>query len=169
MRTMKLLFVTLAAILAASAGTDALAQWKWRDANGVVQYSDRAPPSGVAAKDILERPSDRYVRQTAAATPSPAASSAAAPRVDPELEANRRKLEQDRDAKESAARKVEEQRLAESRAENCKRARGQLRSLEDGMRLVRVNEKGEREVLDDKGRADEITRARSVISEQCKS
>ena len=34
------------------------AQWKWRDADGRTQYSDRPPPPSVADKDILQRPSN---------------------------------------------------------------------------------------------------------------
>jgi hypothetical protein len=33
---------------------------------------------------------------------------------------------------------------------------------------VRTNEKGEREVLDDQGRAEETARARAVIASDCK-
>ena len=49
--------------------------------------------------------------------------------------------------------KAEEQRVAAAKAENCKRAREQIRTLESGMRMARINDKGEREVLDDKARA----------------
>ena len=41
------------------------------------------------------------------------------------------------------------------RAENCARARSHMSSLDSGMRLSRTNEKGEREILDDKARAEE--------------
>jgi hypothetical protein len=36
------------------------------------------------------------------------------------------------------------------------------------MRMARVNEKGEREVLDDKARADEARRTREAIASECK-
>jgi len=36
------------------------------------------------------------------------------------------------------------------------------------MRLARVNDKGEREVLDDKQRADETKRMRDTIAADCK-
>jgi hypothetical protein len=34
--------------------------------------------------------------------------------------------------------------------------------------MARVNDKGEREVLDDKARADEMRRARDVIASDCR-
>ena len=58
--------------------------------------------------------------------------------------------------------------MAAAKAENCTRARGHMRSLEDGLRLVRTNAKGEREVLGDNGRAEEIARTREVIANDCK-
>ena len=57
---------------------------------------------------------------------------------------------------------------AASRAENCARARNHLAALNDGLRLTRTNEKGEREVLDDKGRAEEMQRARAIVASDCK-
>lgn len=171
---MKLLHASLVALLAAGACTGAMAQWKWRDANGVVQYSDRPPPSGTPEKNILERPTPARIAATAPAVPASAApgapaGAASAPRAgDTELEAKRKQLEQEQLTKDAATKKAEEQRVAAERAENCKRARSALRSMEEGMRLVRTNEKGEREVLDDKGRAEEMARARAVISSDCK-
>ena len=87
----------------------------------------------------------------------------AAKAVDPELEAKRKKAEQE----DAAKAKADEQRVAAAKAENCKRAREQIRTLESGMRMARVNEKGEREVLDDKMRADEMKRARDLANADC--
>jgi hypothetical protein len=158
----RLAVLTLALVGAAFAGPVA-AQWKWRAANGQIQYSDLPPPAGVAEKDILQRPTAATLR-----APSPAAPAASAPPlspklVDPELEAKRKKAEQD----EAAKAKAEEQRLAAAKADNCKRARDQSRTLESGQRMARINEKGEREILDDKMRAEEMKRARDMASADC--
>ncbi|TXC66190.1 DUF4124 domain-containing protein [Piscinibacter aquaticus] len=160
----RLAVLTLALVGAALAGP-AVAQWKWRAANGQIQYSDLPPPPGVAEKDILQRPTAATLRANA---PAPVVSAASAPplnpkAVDPELEAKRKKADQD----EAAKAKAEEQRVAAAKAENCRRAREQMRALDSGMRMARVNEKGEREVLDDKMRADEMKRARDVAAADC--
>jgi hypothetical protein len=171
MTPQRVLLVAIVASLAAS--LPAQAQWKWRDRSGIIQYSDRPPPPDVAQKDIIERPA--RVTEPRAAAAGAAASAASAPAavtasasapsgVDPELEARRRKAEQE----DTAKRRAEEAKLAAQRADNCQRAQGQLRALEDGVRLVRTNEKGEREVLDDKGRAEETARARAVIAADCR-
>jgi type IV secretory pathway VirB10-like protein len=171
----------LAALLAASAlsltcadvawaQSTAPSAWKWKDASGRINVSDTPPPSSVPSKDIIERPA----APVRAPAPAPAAASAptaansppvnTSPRVDPELEARRQKAAAD----QQAQKREQEERNAAARAENCTRAKGHLASLSEGQRIARPNEKGEREVLDDKGRAEEMQRARSVIASDCK-
>ena len=84
--------------------------------------------------------------------------------VEPELEAARKKKEQDA----AAAKKVEEDKLAAQRADNCQRARAQLRTLDDGIRIARTNEKGEREIMNDQQRAAETQRTRDMIASDCR-
>ncbi len=159
------------ALLIASLCTPALAQWKWRDKNNQVQYSDLPPPQGVPEASILQRPAaaNRRVLPAVAASSAQTAASAAsglAPvkGVEPELEAKLRKEEQEKAAKA----KAEADKLATQKADNCNRARLQLRGLDEGLRVARVNEKGEREFLDDKGRAEEAARNRETINADCK-
>lgn len=150
------------------------AQWKWKDSKGQTHISDLPPPRDIPDKDVLQRPSE-IARKTPvpsgtaasdAAPAAPAASAVAAtkPRVDPEIEARRARIEQEQKAKA----KAEEDRLAAQRAENCARAKQQLAGVESGMRLARVNDKGEREILDDKARAEEAQRARQAIASECR-
>jgi hypothetical protein len=40
--------------------------------------------------------------------------------------------------------------------------------LDDGVRITRTDAKGEREVLDDKARAEEVRRTKNVIVSDCK-
>ena len=53
----------------------AQAQWKWKDANGKVQYSDLPPPAGTPEKDILQRPASA-TRLIVVAPPGSGASAA---------------------------------------------------------------------------------------------
>lgn len=143
----------------------AAAQWKWRDAQGRVQYSDRPPPTTVPDRDILARPaaarttgtgivsspsvagaSGPVSGSTTSAVPAPAAASA------PTAGETRRRAQED----------------ATRRADNCARARDYARTVESGQRLTRTNERGEREFLDDGQRAAELRRAREVIASDCR-
>ncbi len=156
-----------AAALAGSAFGQGV-NWKYRDAQGRVVVSDLPPPVGTQDKDILERPT-QVVRRAA---PSAAAASAVAPaaapvlaqRTDPELEARRKKAADE----QSMQQKAQQEKDSAQRAENCSRAKSHLSALGDGQRIARTNAQGEREVLDDKGRADEMQRARQVIATDCK-
>jgi len=160
----------LGVLLTLSLSNPAFAQWKWKDKSGRVQYSDLPPPPAVSDADILQRPTGSVRKGGPSFAPNAAASAASAPAsgpsnaVEPELEAKRKKAAEE----EGAKRRAEEEKQKVARAENCQRAKAQLRALEDGMRMARVNEKGEREVLDDKGRAEESKRARDVVGSDCK-
>ena len=166
------LFAALLALVCACATAQtapATTTWKWRDASGRLVASDLPPPASVVAKDILERPTDlRRIAppapKAAASAPTAAAANSGAPRVDPELEARRRRAAEE----QSAQAKAQQAQDNAARAENCGRAKGHLQALSEGQRMTRTNAQGEREVLDDKGRAEEMQRARAAITSDCK-
>ncbi|RYF71960.1 MAG: DUF4124 domain-containing protein [Comamonadaceae bacterium] len=149
------------------------AQWQWVDGQGKKVFSDQPPPVEVPEKSILRRPGgqggSRPVQPAAeAATPGSAALPAAsAPKpagVDKELEEKTRKAEE----AEKAKRAAEEQRVAKAKADNCARARQGKATYDSGMRVARLNERGEREVLDDQARAAEQSRLQAIIDSDCK-
>lgn len=158
----------LLALLAAAAGMQNAhaVQWKWLDAQGKIQYSDRPPPMDVPDKQILKRPHGSTASTSKpvaeALTPSDA-QKPSAPSTDPALE----KKKQAQAAEESAKRKAEEEKRAQARANNCEKARKYDKALSQGYRVSRVNEKGEREFLDEKGIAAEVANTRSVMSSNC--
>ncbi len=171
-RLIAVLVCALLGMLAAPAE----AQWKWKDKAGRVQYSDLPPPLGTPEADILVKPGSRSsIASRATTSPLPAASmaSAAAPTgsgalapktVDPELEARLKKAE----AEQAAKVKADQEKVAAAKAENCKRARDNKRQFDSGQRIARVNDKGEREFLDDQQRAAEVKRTGDVIAADCK-
>lgn len=169
LRLLSWVVCVLMLLVLALAAPAAHAQWKWRDKTGQINASDRPPPLDVPDKDILVRPAPEMRRGFAEAA-APAASAASgvaaatrAPAGDAQLEARRRAAEQEQASKA----KADEERIKAQRADNCRRARGHLAALEGGQRIARVNEKGEREVLDDRGRAEEMRQARGVIASDC--
>ncbi len=160
--------LALTFLVSATFVAPASAQWKWRDKSGVVQYSDLPPPPGIPSQDILQRSTTgrQGVPGTgAAASAAPAASGARG--GDPELEARRRKAEQEKSDKGKAEERAQAERVAIAKADNCSRAKGHMKSLEEGLRMVRTNATGEREVLDDKARAEEKARTREIIASDC--
>ena len=155
----------LVALLAATLSLPAAAQWKWRDKTGIVQYSDVPPPPGIAEADILLRPAPSAPRAAPSASAAASAPLLVPKSGDAELEAKKRKAEQD----ELAKKRVADERMAQDKLDNCSRARAQAKALDDGQRVARINPKtGERDFLDDKGRAEETQRARAVMASDCK-
>ena len=174
-------FVSLAlgfCVLALTAVT-ASAQWQWVEKDGRKIFSDRPPPAGIPDKDILKRPP--AARSAAAqVTPTPGteavagakpvavpASKASAPKLsgkDAELEAKKKKVDED----EVANKKAEEEKVAKAKSETCGRAKTGLTALQSGVRMSSVNAKGEPEIYDDAKRALETKRVQEVIDATCK-
>ncbi|MBU6258602.1 MAG: DUF4124 domain-containing protein [Burkholderiales bacterium] len=159
----------LTCLAVAALGWSALpaqAQWMWRDAQGHVTVSDRAPPREIPDKDILRRPAADAHHLAFEAPASAAAGAASAPKtaLEREVEARKRKAAEEQAAKS----KAEDARIAAQKAENCERAHAQQALLASGQRVARVNAQGERVVLDDAGRAAEQRQVDQVIASDCR-
>jgi hypothetical protein len=149
----------------------ALAQWQWIDKGGRRVFSDQAPPADVPAKNILKGPKGKpmptSVEEAGPATAaSTAAAASSAPKVsgrDKDLEARKKQA----DAAEAEKKKAAEREIEQAKAENCKRARESKSNYDSGVRLSRMNEKGEREILDDSQRATESKRLGEIIARDC--
>lgn len=160
-------WVLVAGLVALGISLPAHAQWKWRDKNGQTHISDLPPPNDIPDKDVVQRPAQTAKRAAAAMAAASPASGASAPekaRTDPDLDARLRRAE----AEKQQAQKREEEREHAVKADNCARAQEQLRTLESGIRVARVNEKGEREIIDDRQRAADMQRARDIIASDCR-
>lgn len=144
----------------------AQAQWKWRDADGRVQYSDRPPPPNVADKDILQKPSASSRPMSsppagAAVSASAAASAASAPARAASEASSRDKIERERKA-------AEEKQRNEAMAENCRNAQNRMRVLESGVRLRSGTQTGESQPMTEQMRQDEVRQMQAVITANCK-
>ena len=160
----------------AAVGAQAQPLWKWRDASGQMHISDQAPPPGTPAKNIISTPtggglptlttsttSTSSTTTTTAATP--ASGAASAPATD--LEKRKKAADQERADKEKADRAAIEAKNAAIRKDNCSRAQTSAAALQSGQRMAKYNDKGEREVLDDAGRAAELKRAQDLAASNC--
>jgi len=153
------------ALLCLAVALPAAAQWAWRDDAGRTVYSDRPPPPSVRKEQILRQPAGNALAAPTTAAPA-AAPAAAAPRTLAEQEQAFRKRQQER--AEAEKKQAEERTLAARRQQECERARGYLRQLEDGVRIARVDAQGNQVILDDAQRSAEMARARELIAASCK-
>ena len=164
--------------LACTAPLAALAQWQWVDNAGRKVFSDQPPPADIQPKNILRAPGVRgappapVLEAVAAAAPAASGASAAAKAASaPKLSGKDKELEDKKKATEAAdaeKKKAEDERVAKVKADNCARAKQGKADLDAGYRIARTNGKGEREVLDDAGRAAEAKRLQDIITAECK-
>ena len=162
---------SIAFVLISLVPLTAVAQWSWIDKDGHQVFSDRAPPAHVPEKDIRKRPGaarDTTLAPHAAAPAAtlPGQAAASAPKLsglDKELAEKKKKTEQ----LEADKRQAEEAKRAQAKAENCTRAKSSKATLDSGMRLGRINDKGEREIMNDAARAAEAQRIQGIIESDC--
>ena len=130
---------------------------KWVDADGKVHYSDQPPPANVKVK---------ILRADVSPASSVAASAPVAPRTIAEREVELKKSQL---AKKEAAEKIAlEQSKIDAEKANCAAAQQSLRTLQDGMRMVVIDAKGERSFLDDEQRRQRIEKRQQEIRTLCK-
>ena len=171
--------IAVAIVLAGFASTPSEAQWAWKDGNGRLVYSDRPPPSDIKPANVVRQPNTQALANPAPASgplddsgkPSDAKNSEAknptpgAPKTVAEREMEFRKRQQERaDSDKKAA---EEQTKSATKTAECDRARGYMKSLEEGVRITRTDALGNREFLDDAQRAAEADRTRKIIQSTC--
>jgi hypothetical protein len=146
----------------------AAAQWAWKEENGRVVYSDRPPPANVKIQ-ILRQPANSSATsdsQPAAGGDTSKGADKGGPKSLAERDMEFRKRQQERAEAERKAQ--EDQQKSAARAADCERARGYMKSLEDGVRIARTDSAGNREFLDDAQRAAEVERTRKTIDAVCK-
>ena len=136
---------------------------KWVDADGKVHYSDQPPPANVKAK-ILRVTSE--VAAPVSASGVAAASAPAASKTIAEREAELKKAQQAK--KEAADKAAQEQARIDAEKANCAAVQQNLRALQEGMRMVDIDAKGERSYLDDEQRRQRIEKAQQDIKTYCK-
>lgn len=124
--------------------------YKWKDAQGRLHYSDQQP---------VNIDNQRMKSSTGAPVTQPAVKSIG----EKEVEFRKRQLEAD----EKAAKSDKELAEAKDREKNCNNARGNLKSLEGGIRLVKYNVKGEQVYVEDSERPALIEESKKAVASWC--
>ena len=131
---------------------------KWVDDQGHVHYSDQPPP-GNAKAETLHSVSDQDSNTASTSAP-------AAPKTLAEREAELKKSQK---AKQEAANKaLQKQAEEDARKASCIASQQNLRTLQQGIRMIEVDANGERSYLDDKQRQERIAKAQQDVSTYCK-
>lgn len=154
------LSILIATVLAANIA--AAQVYECTNARGVKEFAQFCPPGTVQQRQV-----GRSSESGDAGAASPAGASAPAPKTIEmqDVEFKKRVLER-QDAETKAAQEKEQ---ADEFERNCRESRGQLKALEDGMRMERIDPAtGERIQFGDSERAEEAERQRRAVAQWCK-
>lgn len=164
--------------------------YKWKDKSGKTQYSDSPPLSNIPYTTLSGKKSAGD--QPAAASTAPVAASKGAADTKAKAEGGtkpagtapdasakedpnsaKQKVAEDlkeKAAKEAEAKKQQEEKLAadkRAKEQACKNARSRVAQFEQGGRIYRVNEQGERDYYGDKEIAAELENAKNDVEANC--
>ena len=146
-------FLLFAALIAWSGMASAVV-YKWTDAQGKVQYGDRAPDGvhAVVVELLGTHPASARVAAPSTAQSAPAARAAAAPTP-----------------KDQDDRKAVDQDVAQTRDKQCTDAQDRYKKLIEGRRLYKTGPDGERQFMTSEEIDTERLNARRDIDNICNS
>jgi hypothetical protein len=122
--------------------------YKYVDKNGKTVYTDQ-PPADADAKRM-------------SAPPAPAAAPAKSyVERDKEIEKGREK------SREQAKKTAEGDKAEQAKKQRCEQARGNLQIYTDGGRIMKTNDKGERDYMSDEEIAAERAKTPRLVDEAC--
>jgi hypothetical protein len=155
MRQLLIIIVSMLALAtAAQAGVT-----RWVDADGKVHYSDQPAPSTAKSQKNLDLKNNPALPKAA-----PDSKGGEKSLAEKDLESRKRRVE----AEEGAAKQAKDQEEAKSRKSNCAQARNQLQALQEGQKISKFDEKGERVFLEDSARPQAIEEAKKTVDSWCK-
>ena len=174
---MKSLSLLLALLAFTAVSTLSQAEvYKWKGKDGTIKYSDTPPPSNIKQEAINGKrkvgaptgkqplsPVDATVATPTLAQPSDGKDTLE-PSVNPE-DAAARKRQQSAEAEK--LNKQQKESESKRKAENCSAAKANMQSYTQGGRVYKMNEKGEREYLDESGFKAGREKAQKEINENC--
>lgn len=152
----------LVLLAAASQMAEAQGSWLWLDEQGRKVFSDTPPPASLPENRILQRPASGGLLPVSPAAP------ASAPTADGQPAQGSDAARQRPASKASAEASVPlYQRNEEALRENCRRARAALQTLNSGLKLHMLNDKGEMVEMDAASREREIQQMRQAERDNC--
>lgn len=169
-------FIVCVSLLVALPGLSQAQIYKWKDKDGNTRYSDTPPPSNVKLQNIgtkkVPTPTGKEPLSAVTQTAAPQAAQPVtskeiimeAPIKSPEdAAAEQRQVNAEAEKKN----KQEKESQAKLKAENCMAAKANLASYAQGGRVYKMNDKGEREYMDDNDLKRGADKARGEVAQYC--
>jgi hypothetical protein len=169
-------FIVCVTMLAALPGLSQADIYKWKDKDGNTRYSDTPPPSNIKLENIgTKKVASPTGKEPLSAVPQASAPQASQPVTSkeavlvtpPRNEQDVAAEQRQRNAEADKKNKQEKEAQAKIKAENCSAAKSNLASYAQGGRIYKMNEKGEREYMDDAGLKQGADKARGEVAQYC--
>ena len=122
--------------------------YKWTDEQGMIKYSEVAPPSGVKYEMVRRTGGTAQGAETAPGNPP----------VKDQVAKEREDLAR-QEAKQKEATEQAQKQAEDVRAKNCEIAKKNVQVLQGDAQVVRTDAKGNKVVLDAEQRAEELKKA----------
>jgi hypothetical protein len=136
--------------------------YQWKDSNGQTVVSDIPPPPTVKGRRSIGGKQPSVVSEKPAEDPK----AADAPKTVAEKDFEFKKRQQE--AKEKADKLAKEQTAEADKRVNCERARNLVTALEANQPVSSYDDQGQRKLMDNAQREQELDRARRAMAESCK-
>jgi Skp family chaperone for outer membrane proteins len=171
--TMKSLHIFLVLMIFSAASSLSHAEiYKWKDKNGAIRYTDTPPPSNIKQEALSGKKAAKSSNQAPLA---PVEGVPAVASKDAKKEGKKEAMSKEdeaaqirqRNAEAEKRNKQEKEAEAKRKADNCKGAKANFETYKQGGRVYKMNEKGEREYMDDKDLQDGKAQAQKEIDENC--
>ena len=150
--------------------------YKWKDKDGSIRYTDTPPPSNIKQEAIGSKKGSKATGKEPLAPvtsgqPAPSKESAKegskdASKAPTSKESEATKIKQS-NAEAEKRNKQEKEAEAKRKESNCKAAKANFETYKQGGRVYKMNEKGEREYMDDKDLQAGLTQSQKEIDENC--
>ena len=147
--------------------------YKWKDKDGKVRYSDIPPPSNIKQESLYGKKIPKPTNQQPLA-PAEGETGNAIEKANEKASADKAPLSKEeaaakrgKDAEQEKLEAEAKQAELEAKAQNCKAARGNLQTYNQGGRIVKVNEQGAREYLSDADIANARKEAQAEVEQYC--
>ncbi len=173
---MKLRILLLCAIILPTLASAEI--YKWKDKEGKVRYTDVPPPSNIKQESLYGKKIPKPTGQAPLSEVKEDAATIA--KKQKELDKEKAAIEKPGvnpstvskdDAAAKRAKEADQAKAADEakrvREENCKSAKANLKTHMDGGRLVKTNEKGEREYMSDADIKAGIATSQADVDKYC--
>ncbi len=167
--------VSLLMLLIGSLPFSVHAQWHWIDAQGSKIYSDQPPPVGTPVNKILKKPvllptaNSNLANEITLPEPDDIVDKKDVKNPQGKIEKDKKskKDNNDGDLSKDEQAKIEAKNKA-TKIDNCNRAKSAKLGMDSGLRMAKINDKGERIFLDAAALAVENKRIDGIIQSNCK-